>query len=108
MEISITAQALSLACFLGLGLMLGLVYDLLRPLRYGLKKEFIWDFLFCAMGAALCFLLAMSSGKAGLWEIMSAGLAFCLYINFLSPGILPVFMKTVHLFRRIASPIEEE
>ena len=46
MEVSISAQALSLLSFGALGLGLGLVYDLLRLLRYGLSLALLWDGLF--------------------------------------------------------------
>ena len=92
MELSIAEQAMSLLCFACLGLGLGLLYDLLRPMRYRGKGAFLLDFGFCAAAAAACFMLSMESGKAGLWNIMCALLGFCLYIRNLSPLLLPIFM----------------
>jgi hypothetical protein len=91
MELSIAGQAMGLLCFAAYGLAMGLVYDLLRPMRYRGKGAFLLDLCFCALGAAACFMLSMESGKAGLWNIMCALLGFCLYIRHLSPMILPIF-----------------
>ena len=103
MEISIAEQAISLLCFACLGLGLGLLYDLLRPMRYRGKGAFLLDLGFCAAGAAACFMLSMESGKAGLWNIMCALLGFCLYICNLSPVLLPLFMGSFDwLLRRVA------
>lgn len=97
MELEIKRQALGLLCFFGLGLVLGLVYDLLRPIRYRLKNSFVTDFIFCAAGAGATFFLSMGSGRLGLWEILICLLSFCLYINLLSPVILPSILKIFEL-----------
>lgn len=101
MELEISRQALSLLCFFGLGLTLGLVYDLLRPIRYLSRLALAADILFCAAGAGACFYLAMASGRAGVWEIMAAGLGFCLYINLASPVILPIVLEISGLISRL-------
>ena len=86
------AQVRGLACFAALGLASGLLYDMLRPPRYFRGKDFFWDLLFCTVSAAACFLLSMVRGKTHIWELCSALLFFCLYINYLSPLLLPIFM----------------
>ena len=92
MELSIASQLLSLICFAALGLGLGLLYDVLRPLRYQNSGGFFWDMLFCSIAAFGCFTLAMGRGKANTWELAAALLFFCLYIHYLSPMLLPIFL----------------
>lgn len=86
------AQAVSLllACALGGGL--GLLYDLLRPIRRRTWNGF-WDFLFCLCSAAAAFLFAMRSenGVLGTGELFSALLGLLFYFRFLSPRLLPMF-----------------
>ena len=92
MEVSITAQALSLGSFLALGLCLGLLYDFLRPARYS-GAALAWDTVFCALAAGAVFWLGMVSGRIGIWDIMAILLSFSLYINFFSRFILPPLLK---------------
>ena len=82
---------MGLVGFLLLGLCLGLLYDILRPIRYGGSLSLIWDGLFCALSALGCFMLAMAKGRIDIWDTAAACLGFCLYINFLSPLLLPIF-----------------
>ncbi len=99
MEISLYRQGLSLLCFALLGLGLGLLYDMLRPMRYAGGRACIWDGLFCAVAAAGLFVLSMGSGRLGQWDMAAALLMFCVYINLLSPHILPIFLgiaETMH------------
>lgn len=98
MEVSISAQALSLMGFGALGLGLGLVYDLLRLLRYGLRYAILWDGLFCAIAAAACFCLSMGRGSYGIWEILLCLTAFCGYINCMSPHVFPKIYRFSRLF----------
>lgn len=94
MEQSIRAQALLLlVAFLG-GAGLGLVYDLLRPIRRR-GRGLLWDLLFCAAAAALCFVFAMHAerGRIGIWELCASLLGFCLYVEWMSPALFPIFEK---------------
>ena len=75
MALSIRAQGLSLLLALGAGAALGLLYDLLRPLRRR-SRDGLWDLLFCAAAAACCFLLAMREENGRLPRHISAS-AFC-------------------------------
>ena len=89
---SVRAQGLSLlaACSLGVGL--GLLYDLLRPLRRR-SRDWIWDTLFCLAAAALgfCFALRADSGRLGSGELLCILVGFVIYIHFLSPLLFPEF-----------------
>ncbi|MBQ3702107.1 MAG: hypothetical protein II885_05050 [Oscillospiraceae bacterium] len=90
MELSICAQAVSLLFACGLGAGLGLLYDLLRPIRRRFGNGF-WDFLFCLCSAASAFLFAMRSenGMLGTGEVLLALLSLLLYFQLLSPFLLP-------------------
>ena len=91
---SIEGQALELLAFLLGGAMLGLVYDMLRPIRRAAGRGGgALDVLFCAAGGALFFLLAMrsESGRMGTWSLAAAAVGFCMYMQTLSALLLPVF-----------------
>ena len=98
MELSITQQAMSLLYFSALGLALGLLYDLLRQLRYSWGRAILWDGLFCSVAAAGCFVLSMEQGKLGVWDILLTLALFCLYINYISGFIFPVIAHVFGLF----------
>lgn len=91
---SIEGQALELLAFLHGGAMLGLVYDILRPIRRAAGRGGgALDVLFCAAGGALFFLLAMrtGSGRMGTWSLTAAAVGFCMYMQTLSAVLLPAF-----------------
>lgn len=91
---SIEGQALELFAFLLGGAMLGLVYDMLRPIRRAAGRGGgALDVLFCAAGGALFFLLAMrsESGRMGTWSLTAAAVGFCMYMQTLSAVLLPAF-----------------
>ncbi len=91
---SIEGQALELLAFLLGGAMLGLVYDMLRPVRRAAGRGGgALDVLFCAAGGALFFLLAMrtGSGRMGTWSLAAAAVGFCMYMHTLSALLLPAF-----------------
>ena len=90
MELSIRSQGLSLLLALGVGAALGLLYDLLRPLRRR-GRDTLWDLLFCAAAAVLCFLLAMreENGRLAGGQLLSSLLGLCLYLHVLSPYLAP-------------------
>ena len=70
---SIRAQALLLLLAFALGAGLGLLYDLLRPLRRR-TGDALWDLLFCAAAALGCFCFAMRSehGRLGSGELAAS------------------------------------
>jgi cell division protein FtsB len=107
MELSISEQAMSLLCFAGLGLGLGLAYDLLRLPRYRLKMALLWDGLFCALAAAGSFTLSMRSGRLGTWELLLTLGTFCLYINFISKWVFPEICQIFRLFGRVVRFLEK-
>lgn len=93
-EQSIEGQALELLAFLVGGVLLGLAYDMLRPIRRAAGRGGgALDVLFCAAGGALFFLLAMrtGSGRMGTWSLAAAAVGFCMYMQTLSAVTLPVF-----------------
>jgi len=108
MELSITEQALSLLCFSALGLLLGLVYDLLRQPRYSLRHPLLWDGLFCALAAGGCFMLSMARGGLGVWEILMSLTGFCLYINCISARLFPVISHFFRLISRFVRFLEKK
>ena len=71
MALSIRGQALSLLLACGLGLVLGLLYDMLRPIRRR-GGDTLWDGLFCLCAAGAAFFLAMraESGVLGTGELL--------------------------------------
>ena len=88
------AQALELLAFLLGGALLGLAYDMLRPIRRAAGRGGgALDVLFCALGGALFFLLAMrtGSGRMGTWSLAAAAVGFCMYMQTLSALLLPAF-----------------
>ena len=90
MELSIRAQALSLLFACGLGAGLGLLYDLLRPIRRRAGNG-LWDFLFCLCAASLAFLFGMhaENGVLGTGEILLSLTGLLLYLRLFSPLLLP-------------------
>ena len=99
MDLSIRLQAVSLllACALGMGL--GLLYDLLRPIRRR-SGDFVWDLLFCFCAAVSAFLFAMRSPAAvlGTVDLLLALFGLLAYFHLLSPVLLPVFGKIDRAF----------
>lgn len=108
MGISIEKQALSLLCFACIGLGTGLLYDMIRPMRYRSKAEFLWDGLFCFLSAGLCFVLSSAFGSMGLWDMAAACGGFCLYINYLSPAIFPFLLSFSNEFEKLCRLLAEK
>ena len=91
---SIEGQALELLAFLLGGALLGLAYDMLRPIGLAAGRcGRALDVLVCAAGGALFFLLAMrsGSGRMGTWSLAAAAVGFCMYMQTLSALLLPAF-----------------
>lgn len=91
MGLPIRAQGLSLLLAFGAGAILGLLYDFLRPLRRR-SRDGLWDLLFCAAAAVLCFLLAMreENGRLAGGQMLSGLIGLCLYWRLFSLPLLPV------------------
>ena len=97
MGVDLSAQALSLLLACALGAALGLLYDLMRPVRrHG--SSMLWDVLFCLCAASGAFLYAMRSpgGMLGTAEILLCGLGLLSYFHLLSPFFYPLFVKLDH------------
>ena len=94
MSVDLRVQSLSLLLACALGAALGLLYDLMRPVRrHG--SSTLWDVLFCLCAASGAFLYAMRSpgGMLGTAEILLCGLGLLSYFHLLSPFCLPLFVK---------------
>lgn len=89
------AAALGLAALIGIGA--GLVYDLLRPPRWHGRAALglLADALFCLLLAAALFLYAMTlgEGRLGLAALAAAWTGFLCYHAWLSPLLLPRFVR---------------
>ncbi len=101
MGLPIRTQALSLLLALGAGAALGLLYDLLRP-RRRLSRDTLWDALFCAAAAAVCFLLALreENGRLAGGQLLGGLLGFCLYLHLLSPQFLLTLERGARFWER--------
>lgn len=101
MGLPIRAQALSLLLALGTGAALGLLYDLLRPIRRR-GRDAVWDVLFCAASSSLCFLLALreENGRLAGGQLLGGLLGFCLYLHLLSPLFLPTLERCALFWER--------
>ena len=70
-----------------LGIGLGMLYELLRPLRRGAgSREALADVLFALLAGVAAFAVAMQApdGRLGLWSLTAALLAFLLQLHVLS------------------------
>ena len=96
MGLEIRAEALSLLLACALGTALGLLYDLLRPIRRRAWAG-LWDLLFCLCAAAAAFLFAMraENGVLGTGEILLSLAGLLLYLRLLSPLLLPLWEECV-------------
>ena len=104
MALSIRAQALSLLPAFGLGLGLGLLYDMFRPIRRR-GGDGLWDGLFCLCAACLSFLPAMraETGALGTGELLLSLLGLLTYFRFLSPVCFPIFETIAANIRVLSS-----
>ncbi len=94
MELPLHFQAVGLFLGAAFGAGLGLVYDLIRPLRRsagGLGWVFDALYALCAGFGLFVLSMCMPLGRPVVWEIMAAVLGFGAYLRFLSPLLLPVF-----------------
>ena len=95
MDRALWIQAVRLLLASGLGLGMGLVYDLLRPFRRrtGAVSGALADLLFCLLSGAAAFVYAMGSpdGRLGLWELTCTLLAFLLYLHTISDPVYRFF-----------------
>lgn len=84
METSVSLQAAAIGKAAVIGLVLGLLYDLLRPLRFRAGKvgAFLLDMLFCAASGTAAFFYAMGAGngRLGVCQLGAMTVGFLLYL----------------------------
>lgn len=111
MGIKLEGQVLALLLAVAMGAVMGVFYDLLRPVRRrtGRVTGAMLDILFCFASGAAAFTYAMGagSGRLGLWELAAALIGFLLYMHTLSNPILHVFTALLELFCRIAGALKK-
>ena len=95
METELSRQSLALLAALLMGVGIGVVYDMLRPVRRrtGRLAGAALDILFCAASGCAAFFYAMGAGdgRLGLWELAAALVGFLLYMHTLSECLLRLF-----------------
>ena len=98
-------QAFLLAMAFALGAVIGICYDILRPLRYRCSAfiKIGTDFAFALLSAVLLFLFAMSAGngRLGLWELAAALAGFLAYLYTLSDVFFAAFDRVFSFFSRV-------
>jgi len=111
----VLSQAKALGFALLLGLVLGFVYDMVRPVRRrsGTWGERILDVLYAVFSGSAVFLyvLAAPGGRLGVWELGFALAGFLLYTHILSDRVYYVtdrfFVLVIGLIRRIKNFIKK-
>ena len=100
MEIRIQDQLTVLILSFLMGALLGLAYDLIRPLRYTKSgaDSVLADALFCLFAGWIVFLFAMwaDGGHLGSWEPCFAALGFTAYLYTLSDPVLRGYGRLRH------------
>lgn len=107
MELSLDIQLRGIVLAVAVGAALGLAYDMLSPLRRGIKRlAWLFDAIYALFAGLSIFSLAMSLpyGRLGMWEAAGAALAFFVYMNILSPRISHILAK---LFNFLLNPIKK-
>lgn len=108
MERPVSLQALGLLLALGLGLLLGMMYELLRPLRRhaGPAAAAVIDLVFCLCALCACFFFALAApeGVLGLWELSASLLGFLAWLHLLGPMVSQILeIPSGAIFRIIRS-----
>lgn len=107
MALSLEHQALCLVLAFVLGALLGLAYDIIRPLRRrcGRICAAVLDAVFAFMCGlfAFCFAMGAGSGRLGLWELFAMLLGFCAYMYTVSDRVYAVFDGGFSLILRLAA-----
>lgn len=92
METSVSLQAAAIGKAAVIGLVLGLLYDLLRPLRFRAGKvgAALVDMLFCAASGVAAFIYAMGAGdgRLGVCELGAMTVGFLLYLYVLGDKLM--------------------
>lgn len=110
MEIAVGAQALGLALAFVMGAALGVLYDMLRPLRRrsGRGGAAALDVLYMLLCGVLSFMFAMSagSGRLGVWELAATLAGFAGYMYTLSSAVFPLLDGAVAAIDRLLKRIK--
>ena len=94
MEVELAVQAQSLVLAFGLGALLGLAYDCLRPASaQGGGGAAVLDAAFSLAALAGAFTLAMSAqpGRLGIWELAMTLIGFIMYMYTVSDRVYALF-----------------
>ena len=101
METFIRRQALLILLAFGLGALLGMGYDLIRPVRRrcGRFGKALTDTVFCLISASALFFFSMSAGngRLGLWELTFALAGFLNYLYTVSDRVFAFFDRKMEL-----------
>lgn len=101
MKMSIAVQTLIFLKAILMGVMLGILYDLLRALRRdlgaGVAFTALCDTVFWigTLGAIFVFVLTAAEGEGRFYVLLGAAMGAILYFIALSPPILAIFMSMV-------------
>lgn len=110
MEIELTKQAAALGAAIVLGLLLGLIYDFLRPFRRraSAPAAACIDVLFglCSGSAVFLYAMAAPGGRLGLWELSLTLLGFLVYTWTLSDRVYRLTDGVYSLVRRLVLYLE--
>ena len=110
MEIAVGAQALGLALAFVMGAALGVLYDMLRPLRRrsGRGGAAALDVLYMLLCGVLSFMFDMSagSGRLGVWELAATLAGFAGYMYTLSSAVFPLLDGAVAAIDRLLKRIK--
>ena len=111
--LSITTQAKNFLLSLGLGFIMGIVYDLFRIIRLSISERkisiIIFDLLYCIF---LCFttfifLITVNEGQVRFYLLLGEGVGFAIYYFSLGVIIFSFSQKTIYFiklcFRKIFS-----
>lgn len=105
MEIDLTKQAMALAAAFVLGVLLGLIYDFLRPFRRraSVAAAACIDVFYGLSAGSGVFLYAMAApgGRLGIWELSLTLLGFLAYIWTLSDIVYRLTDGVYELVRRL-------
>ncbi len=111
MRLLLHRQLLELLLAFVLGLGVGLLYELLRPLRCrgGALAAALLDLLFCLLSGlgAFCYAMSAGSGRLGLWELSAMLLGFLLHLHWLSPPLRRVLAAGERLWLRLTGPLKK-
>lgn len=111
MNTFVKQQAVSLVLAFALGAIIGLCYDVLRPLRRRCPP-FVKagaDFAFALLSAVLLFIFSMSegNGRLGLWELAASLGGFLAYLYTLSDVFFALFDGAFCRLCRIAAKLRK-